>query len=70
VDDVSRGARKNRIQPDLGWLGVLIAPFIPKVEAWFDPADKWNYIGGTFDRFYKGEHILTVRTRIGNPSSR
>ncbi len=54
------------IEPDLGWLGILIAPFVPKMEVWFDPADKWNYVGATFDRFYKGEHILMVRTRIGN----
>lgn len=57
------------IRPDLGWVGVLIAPFIPKMEVWFDPADRWNYVGATFDRFYKGEHILTVRTRSRRPSS-
>jgi len=50
-------------RPDLGWLGVLISPFLPTMEVWFDPADRWNYVGATFDRFYKGEHILTVRAR-------
>ena len=58
------------IQPDFGWLGILIAPFIPKMEARFDPADNWNYVGATFDRFYKGEHILTVRTRTEKAASR
>jgi hypothetical protein len=58
------------IQPDLGWLGILIAPFIPKMSVWCDPADKWNYVGATFDRHYKGEHILTVRTVNGSPPSR
>jgi hypothetical protein len=54
---------KTEIEPDLGWIGILIAPFIGKMEVWFDPADRWNYVGARFDRFYKGEHILTVRTR-------
>ena len=58
------------IEPDLGWLGILVAPFIPKMEVWFDPADKWNYVGAMFDRFYKGEHILMVRTRIREPVAR
>jgi hypothetical protein len=51
------------LKPDLGWLGVLVAPFLPKMQAWFDPLDDWNYVGAAFDRFYKGEHILMVRTR-------
>ncbi len=59
------------IQPDLGWwLRILIAPFIPKISGWLDPADNWNYVGATFDRYYKGEHILTVRTVSESPSSR
>ena len=52
------------IEPDLGWVGILIASFLPRVEVWFDPSDRWNYVGAMFDRFYKGDHILTVRTRI------
>jgi hypothetical protein len=52
---------KLELQPDFGWLGILIKPFLPKVYAWFDPNDNWNYVGGLYDRFYKGPHIMTVR---------
>lgn len=52
---------KLEIRPDFGWLGLFVAPFAPKVYAWFDPNDNWNYVGGRYDRFYKGLRILTVR---------
>lgn len=54
---------KLEIEPDFGWLGLLITPFIPKMYAWFDPRDNWNYVGGLYDRFYRGPRILTVRAR-------
>lgn len=50
------------LQPNFGWLDPLIDPFIPKMYAWFDPDDRWNYVGGVYDRFYGGPHIMTVRT--------
>jgi hypothetical protein len=53
---------KMEMEPDLGWLNVVIAPFIPKVYAWFDPGDSFNYVGGKFDRYFKGRHVLMVRT--------
>ena len=52
---------KLELQPDFGWLNILIAPFLPKIYFWFDPNNNWNYVGGLYDRFYKGPHILTVR---------
>ena len=55
------------VKPDLGWLYVLIAPFIPKIYAWFDPADAFNYVGGRFDRYYKGRHVMMVRAHDPNP---
>jgi hypothetical protein len=58
---------KLEMEPDLGMLNVLIAPFIPKVFAWFDPADSFNYVGGQFDRYYKGRHVLMVRSHDSNP---
>jgi hypothetical protein len=58
---------KMEMKPDLGWLNVLVAPFIPKVYAWFDPADAFNYVGGQFDRYYKGRHVLMVRAHDPNP---
>jgi hypothetical protein len=49
------------MRPDLGALSVLIAPFLPKVDAWFSRDDDWNYVGGEFDRYFRGPHVLTVR---------
>jgi hypothetical protein len=56
---------KLELQPDFGWLSILFAPFLPKIYAWFDPNDNWNYVGALYDRFYKGPHILTVRDISG-----
>jgi hypothetical protein len=58
---------KMEMKPDFGWLNVVIAPFVPKVFAWFDPASGFNYVGGQFDRYFKGRHVLMVRTHDANP---
>jgi hypothetical protein len=58
---------KMEMTLDLGILNFLVAPFIPKVYAWFDPANAFNYVGGRFDRYYKGRHVLMVRTHDANP---
>jgi len=49
------------MRPDLGALNLLIAPFLPTMDAWFNPNDNWNYVGGEFDRYFRGPHVLTVR---------
>jgi hypothetical protein len=49
------------MRPDLGALNFLIAPFLPRIDAWFNPSDDWNYVGGEFDRYFRGPHVLTVR---------
>jgi hypothetical protein len=54
------------MRPDLGALNFLIAPFLPTMDAWFSPADNWNYVGGEFDRYYRGPHVLTVRVPPAN----
>jgi len=54
------------MQPDLGALNYLIAPFIPTTDAWFNPHDNWNYVGGEFDRYFRGPHVLTVREAPAN----
>lgn len=58
---------KMEMRPDLGWLNLIAAPFIPKIYGWFDPADAFSYAGGQFDRYYKGRHVLMVRTHDPNP---
>ena len=55
------------MKPDLGWLTPLVSPFLPKVYGWFDPSNAFNYVGGQFDRYYKGRHVLMVRTHDSNP---
>jgi len=49
------------MKPDLGALNLVIAPFLPTMDAWFNPHDNWNYVGGEFDRYFRGPHVLTVR---------
>jgi len=53
---------KVELIPDLGWIGAIAAPFIPKAYGWFDPADDFNYVGGLFDRFYRHRNLMMVRT--------
>jgi len=40
---------KVEMVPDFGWLGALAGPLIPKAYGWFDPADRFNYVGGLFE---------------------
>jgi hypothetical protein len=54
------------MRPDLGVMSILIAPFLPTMDAWFNPNDNWNYVGGEFDRYFRGPHVLTVRIPPGN----
>jgi hypothetical protein len=54
------------MRPDLGVMSVLIAPFLPTMDAWFNPNDNWNYVGGEFDRYFRGPHVLTLRVPPGN----
>lgn len=49
------------IKPDLGWLDVVVAPFLPRLRAWFDPSDNWTLAGGEFSRYYRGPRIMLVR---------
>lgn len=49
------------IEPDFGWLNLVLAPFIPNIRAWFDPADKWNFVGGNFQLYYKGPKVILAR---------
>jgi len=49
------------LRPDLGaGLSFVLAPFLPKTEAWFDPKNKWTYVGGEFNRYFGGPHVIQV----------
>jgi hypothetical protein len=60
------------LRPDLGiGLSFVISPFLPKTEAWFDPSNNWAYVGGEFNRYFGGPHVLQVlvpphQTQTGN----
>ena len=49
------------IRPDLGWLNAVVAPFMPRLRAWFDPSDNWSMAGGQFARYFRGPRIMLVR---------
>lgn len=49
------------VRPDFGWLNFLAAPFVPKINAWFDPGEDWTYVGGRLQRFYGGPTIVLVK---------
>ena len=59
------------VRPKLGWWDFLILPFVPKIRAWFDPADGFSYLGGELQRYYRGPEVELVRDRKAgsNPSS-
>lgn len=51
------------IKPDFGWLGYLIAPFVPEMHAWFalSAAGNVSFVGAEFSRYYKGPEIIMQR---------
>ncbi len=49
------------VEPDFGWINVVIAPFLPRIQAWFDPSEDWFFVGGESARYYKGLKYLMVR---------
>lgn len=49
------------VKPDLGWLSAVVSPFLPRLRAWFDPADNWRLAGGEFSRYFRGPRIMLVR---------
>ncbi|MGA7869997.1 MAG: hypothetical protein WCA22_03770 [Candidatus Binatus sp.] len=56
-------ALRVEIRPDFGWLNVIVAAFVPKLHAWFDPNDAMAFVGDEAARYYKGPLIMLVKTR-------
>jgi hypothetical protein len=61
----SYGAEAIRVEvrPDFGWLNVIVASFVPRLHAWFDPNDGLSFVGDEAARYYKGPPIMLVKTR-------
>jgi len=49
--------------PDFGWITFLVQPFVPKLDAWFDPNGQWRFMGAELARFYGGTPIMMVTTQ-------
>jgi hypothetical protein len=55
------------VEPDFGWINVVIAPFLPRIQAWFDPRAGWFFVGGESSRYYKGLKYMMVRATAAGP---
>ncbi|MDB5108644.1 MAG: hypothetical protein JWM69_1585 [Candidatus Binatus sp.] len=55
-------ALRMELRPNLGWYNVIISPFLPRLSAWFDPKDQWNFVGSEAARYYKGPKIMLVKS--------
>jgi hypothetical protein len=54
------GAVEVDAKPDFGWLNIIVAPFVPKLHAWFDPGRDFEFVGALLARYYGGPEILMV----------
>jgi hypothetical protein len=53
-------AVRVEIKPDFGLITPLIASFVPKLRAWFDP-NGWGLVGDEAARWYKGPRVMLVK---------
>jgi len=61
-------ALRVEVRPDFGWLNVIIAAFVPKLHAWFDPGNGWAFVGDEAGRYYKGTRIMLVKSHGEAPA--
>ena len=54
-------AIRVQVRPDFGILNVIVAAFVPKLHAWFDPAHDLDFVGDEAARYYKGDPIMLVK---------
>jgi hypothetical protein len=59
------------VKPDFGWLSYVIAPFVPKMNAWFAPTSSGTirFVGGEYARYYKGPVIILKLATDASPQS-
>ncbi len=56
------------IKPNFGFWNFVVRPFVPKLAAWFDPANDWEIIGAQLQRYYRGPNIILVRKAAAAPA--
>lgn len=56
------------VKPNFGFWNFVVLPFVPKLGAWFDPADDWEIIGARLQRYYRGPNIIMVREGSAAPA--
>ena len=54
---------KVDVKANFGFWTIVIAPFVPKLAAWFDPSSGMLLVGAQLERYYKGAKIILVRKR-------
>ncbi|MGH7949815.1 MAG: hypothetical protein ACREQF_11355 [Candidatus Binataceae bacterium] len=56
------GGQMARVEvvPRFGWWDIVIKPFLPRLNAWFDPRRDWSFAGATLARYYRGPEIVMV----------
>ncbi len=59
---------KVDVKANFGFWTVVIQPFIPKLAAWFDPAQDALLVGAQLQRYYKGPKIVLVRKHAASIS--
>jgi hypothetical protein len=63
-------ALRVEVRPNFGWYNVIIAPFLPRLHAWFNPRDRWGFLGSESARYYKGPGIMIVKVHAVPAPSR
>jgi hypothetical protein len=53
------------IKPEFGLLDLLVAPFLPKIRLWFDPAKHFELVGAESARYYRGLNFIMVGELAG-----
>jgi len=54
-------AMRVEVRPDFGLFNFVVAAFVPKLHAWFDPNDGMTFVGDEAARYYKGPPIMLVK---------
>ncbi|MGO9452010.1 MAG: hypothetical protein ACLQDV_13370 [Candidatus Binataceae bacterium] len=67
--DSPPGAVQVDARPHFGWYDMFIAPFVPKLNAWFNPERGWGFEGVAIARYYKGPQILIMRSASQSPEA-